>query len=261
MPVGARFLHSAVLRTAPVEMTGWGGAGGRFVGPVQPVPHPDQAPQGPYRRTHLNRVGASNQNGRALDCALRSAARRARDAAGRSARNRPLDLPARLPERLRPGRGAAGRPHHRPGARREEQPLYRRGGLRQGRPLRRAGAPPGPADPPAAPHRGQGRGDRGVRRDRLGRGAGRGRGPAEGGCPGMGQRSGLALFLRRHDGAGAARRHRPAAPCHALCAPALHLLRGAGRCGLARRGRRQVRHRFAGDAGRRSRRGMGAATR
>ena len=145
----------------------------------------------------------------------------------------------------------------RPGPRREEQPLHRRSRLRQGRPLRRARAPSGPTDAPAAPRRRQGRRDRGVRPDRLGRGSRRGRGPSEDRGRRMGQRVGLALFLRRHDGARAARRDRPSAPRHALCAPALHLLRRARRRRMARRGRREVRHGFARDAGRRPDRRLG----
>ena len=58
-----------------------------------------------------------------------------------------------------------------------------------------------------------------FRADRLGRGARpRGRGVRRGrGAAWL--RSGLALLLRRHDGPGAARRHQPPAPCHALFPP------------------------------------------
>ena len=90
VPVGARFLHSAVLRTAPVEMTGWGRAWSLSASDrTVPVTRPSIRPFGPtrdegdllaphnmflilssggaaYRRTHQSRVGASNQDGRAL---------------------------------------------------------------------------------------------------------------------------------------------------------------------------------------------------
>ena len=65
----------------------------------------------------------------------------------------------------------------------------------------------------AAARRRQGRGQRRVPADRLGRRARRGRRGLRARDAAPRQRSGLALLLRRHDGPGAARRHRPAAPC------------------------------------------------
>ena len=114
-------------------------------------------------------------------------------------------------------------------------------------PLRRAPAPSRPAVGAAAPGRRQGRRARAfapiswdealdeVAEQLTLRGAA----PRH--------RDGVALLLRRHDGAGAARRHQPAAPRDALFAPALDDLRHADRHRLARRGRRQARRRRARD--------------
>ena len=57
----------------------------------------------------------------------------------------------------------------------------------------------------------------------------------------------MAVLLRRHDGAGAARRHQPAAPCDALFARGADDLQHADRCRLDGRGRRQARRRRARD--------------
>ena len=66
----------------------------------------------------------------------------------------------------------------------------------------------------AAAHRPEGL--RPVPADLLGRGAGsRGGGIRSDGRPAW-RRGGVAVLLRRHDGTGAARRHQPAAPRHAL---------------------------------------------
>ena len=113
------------------------------------------------------------------------------------------------------------------------QSVHRRRDLRQGRALRRAFSPPRPAGAAAAPDRPERLGR--VCAGRLGRCAGRGRRSvrAQGAAARLGDR--LALFLRRHHGSGAARRHQPAAPRHALFGLAHHDLRDAFRHRLARR--------------------------
>ena len=114
------------------------------------------------------------------------------------------------------GGGAGRRPDRRRAWRRGQQ-LHRRRDLREGRPLRRAHPSPGPADASAAAHRPEGvdavpaiSWDEAL--DRI---AGRVRRR----CREAWRRGGLAVLLCRHDGAGAARRHQPAAPRHALLAP------------------------------------------
>ena len=60
VPVGARFLHSAVLRTAPVEMTGLGaGLEGDLLAQYNLFLILSSGGAA-YRRTHLSRGGVSN---------------------------------------------------------------------------------------------------------------------------------------------------------------------------------------------------------
>ena len=151
-----------------------------------------------------------------------------------------LGLPARLHQHLRAGRGDPGCPHHRAGARFAAQFLHRRRDLREGGALRGAGAPPRPAHPSAAAHRTEGRRSQWKRiswdeaLDRVAEAfiekAAR-----------HGSRDGVAVLLRRHDGAGAARRHPAAAPRDEVLALVLDHLRDALRHRLDRRRGRQAR--------------------
>ena len=105
------------------------------------------------------------------------------------------------------------------------------------------------------------KGSQAVRRDLVGRRARhRRRAVHRQGAPAR-QRDGVAVLLRRHDGAGAARRHQPAAPRDEVLALVLDHLRDAVRHRLDRRRRRQARRRRArgrrafrpgGDLGRQS---------
>ena len=140
---------------------------------------------------------------------------------------------ARLPLGVRARGRAAGRRASGQGQGLAAQPVHRGRDLRQGRALRRALSPPRPAGAAAAPDRPEGLGR--VRAGRLGRCAGRGGRSvrAQGAAARLGDR--LAVFLRGHHGPGAARRHQPPAPRHALFGLAHHDLRDPVRHRLARR--------------------------
>ena len=169
---------------------------------------------------------------------------------------RSFGLPARLPVHLRPVGGGAGRRPHRRGPRRRRQQLHRRGDLREGVALRRTHPSSGSADPAAAAHRAKGR--RAVPPDFAG--PRRSTASPTGSSPtprGIGSDSGLAVLLCRHDGTGAARRHQPAAPRHALFPPEDDDLHVAAGDRLAGRRRRQPRRRSAGDGEVRPDRGVG----
>ena len=119
------------------------------------------------------------------------------------------------------------RARHRHRPRRRGQQLHRRRDLREGRPLRRARAPPGPPAAPAAADRPQGL--RPVQGDRLRGGAGPRRRGLHGAHRAVRLGDRLALLLCRHHGPGAAGRHPPAPPRHALFRPAQHHLHRAVR--------------------------------
>ena len=146
---------------------------------------------------------------------------------GNAEHHRRFRVPARLPVDLRPGGGGARRRAHRRGAWRRGQQLHRRGDLREGRRATPNASTTRPADASAAAHRTEGPAQ--FRRiswdealDRIAE-----RFIADTAKHGTG--SGLAVLLCRHDGAGAARRHQPAAPRHALLAAEaddLHLAAG-----------------------------------
>ncbi len=92
----------------------------------------------------------------------------------------------------------------------KDDPVHRRRDLREGRPLRRAHPPSRPPAPSAAPRRPEGR--RRVAADQLGRGLRRNRRQVARHRGRARARGDLALFLCRHHGARAPRRHRPPAP-------------------------------------------------
>ena len=166
-------------------------------------------------------------------------------------------LPARLPERLRAGGRAYRRKPHRADPRSRFPDLYARRRLRQGRALCRAPAPSRPAVAAVAPDWRQGRRPCRLLADFVGRRARRGRRAADPRRAAPRLRSGVALLLFRHDGAGAARRHQPAAPRDALFARGSDDLQHADRHRLGCRGRRAARRRRARDREIRSDRGLG----
>ncbi len=153
----------------------------------------------------------------------------------RGPRDPQLRLSARLSFHLCLGSRGVGREAHRRGARGGGEQLHPRRRLRQGRPLRRAHPPPGAPHNPAAAYRPEGL--RSVSADRLGGGAGPGRGSVHRDRPQARCRGGLALLLRGHDGPCAARRDQSPAPRHALCPAEENDLHGDLRGRLDRRRR------------------------
>ena len=147
----------------------------------------------------------------------------------------------------------------RPGARLQAADLYRRRRLRQGRALRRAHPSSRPADASAAPHRTEGL--RPVRADFLGRGAGRNRRALQRGRARIRRPVGLALLLRRHHGAGDARRHQPPRACEEIFPLLLDDLRQCRPRRICHRHRQDRRRRSARDGRLRPGRDLGHQSR
>ena len=149
---------------------------------------------------------------------MRSAARRlmllSEHEPARQDRHPPLHLSARLSVGLCTGYRGDRRPLDRPGSRLQAADLYRGRGLRQGRALCGAHSSSRSADVSDAPHRAEG--VRPVRADLLGRSAGRNRQAVRSGRARLRRPIGVALLLRRHHGAGDARRHQPPFPCEEI---------------------------------------------
>ena len=168
----------------------------------------------------------------------------------------PIRLPPRLPVGLRARDRASARRAARQGASLGPQQLHRGRDLRESRPLRGALPPSGPSLLPPAPQGRKGR--RRVRADRLGRRAGRDRREPAPRRAKAWRGGGLALLVRRHHGAGPARRHPAADARQALLALQEHDLRHALGHWLSGRARQALgRARDRDRAACRSGRGVG----
>ncbi len=177
----------------------------------------------------------------------------------RQDRDPPLHLSARLPvglcARYRGGRGS----QHWPRPRFEKADLHGRRGLRQGRPLCRAHPSPGAGDVSDAPDGTERL--RPVCADFLGRGAGRDRRSLQPGRARVRRGIDLAVLLRRHDGAGDARRPQPPHACEEIFALLSDHLRQCRAHRLCDRHRQDRRRRSARDGAVRSRRDLGHQSR
>ncbi len=134
---------------------------------------------------------------------------------------------------------------HRPRARREGQRLHVRRRLRQGRALRRARQSSRPSAASAAPRRPERL--RPLRAHLLGRRARHRRREIQRSRAAPRRRERVAVLLRRHDGAGDARRHQPPAPRQEVFRLSLDDLRQPGLCRLLGRLRQGRRRRSARD--------------